>query len=103
EIVRDWMTPEHKIRVEITPKGNANDSETIRRFARSVLSVAPNATGVAIETYEWGRTMILAFAESGAYALLAIAVLLWLVLRRIGDVLLTLIPLLVAAAATLEI
>lgn len=103
EIVHDWTTPDHKIRVEITPKGDANDSETIRRFASAVLSVAPNATGVAVETYEWGRTIIFAFAESGAYALLAIAVLLWLVLRRIGDVLLTLIPLLVAAAATLEI
>jgi hypothetical protein len=103
EIVRDWTAPDHKIRVEITPKGDANDGETIRHFAKAVLSVAPNATGVAVETYEWGRTIILAFAESGAYALLAIAILLWLVLRRIGDVLLTLIPLLVAAVATLEI
>lgn len=103
ELVRDWTAPNQQIRVQITPKGDANDSEAIRRFARAVLAVAPTATGPAIETYEWGRTIILAFVESGAYALVAIALLLWLVLRRIGDVLLTLIPLLVAAAATLEI
>lgn len=103
EIVHDWTAPNQLLRVQITPKGDASDSETIRRFARAVLSVAPNATGPAIETYEWGRTMLVAFAESGACALVAIALLLWVVLRRIGDVLLTLIPLLVAAAATLEI
>src|SRR5580704_16415389 len=41
--------------------------------------------------------------KAGVLAIISIALLLWLVLRRIGDVLLTLIPLLVAAAATLEI
>ncbi len=103
ELQRDWTAPNQQLRVEITPRGDANDSETVRRFAKAVLSVAPNATGPAIETYEWGRTIIVAFAESGAYALVAIALLLWLVLRRFSDMLLTLIPLLVAAAATLEI
>ncbi len=103
ELLRDWTAPNQQVRVQITPKGDANDSETLRRFARAVLSVAPNATGPAIETYEWGRAIIVAFVESGAYALVAIALLLWIVLRRFSDVMLTLIPLLVAAAATLEI
>jgi hopanoid biosynthesis associated RND transporter like protein HpnN len=103
ELQRDWITPNQQLRVQITPKGNANDSENVRRFAKAVLGVAPNATGPAIETYEWGRAIIVAFMESGAYALVAIAILLWIVLRRFSDVLLTLIPLLVAAAATLEI
>ena len=39
----------------------------------------------------------------GAWALLSIAILLWVTLRRLGDVLLTLIPLLVAGLVTLEI
>ena len=103
ELLHDWTAPNQQLRVQITPKGDANDSETLRRFARAVLAVAPNATGPAVEIYEWGRTIILAFAESGAYALIAIALLLWIVLRRFSDVMLTLIPLLVAAAATLEI
>ena len=103
ELLRDWTAPNQQVRVQITPKGNANDSESLRRFARAVLSVAPNATGPAIETYEWGRAIIMAFVESGAYALVAIALLLWIVLRRFSDVVLTLIPLLVAAVATLEI
>jgi hopanoid biosynthesis associated RND transporter like protein HpnN len=103
ELQRDWTAPNQLLRVQITPKGDANDSETVRRFAKAVLSVAPNATGPAIETYEWGRTIIVAFVQSGGYALVAIAILLWIVLRRFSDVMLTLIPLLVAALATLEI
>jgi hypothetical protein len=66
-------------------------------------SVRLNATGEAIEIYEWGRAVTSAFIKAGALAIVSIAILFWLVLRRIGDVLLTLIPLLVAAAATLEI
>jgi uncharacterized protein len=41
--------------------------------------------------------------QAGIFALLAIAVLLWLALRRLADVLLTLVPLLVAGVVTLEL
>jgi uncharacterized protein len=44
-----------------------------------------------------------AFFQAGAYSLVSIALLLWIVLRRFGDVLLTLIPLLLAGLLTLEI
>jgi uncharacterized protein len=103
DLVRQWVAPNGLVRTEIVPKGNANDSATVRRFARAVLSVAPNATGEAIEIYEWGTTVTAAFVKAGVLAICSIAILLFAVLRRIRDVLLTLIPLLVAAAATLEI
>ncbi len=102
-LVQNWTAQDGEVRVEAVPKGNANDTATAQRFARAVLAVAPNATGPAIATYEWGRTVTAAFVKAGAVALGSIAILLLLVLRRIGDMLLTLIPLLVAAAATLEI
>jgi predicted exporter len=44
-----------------------------------------------------------AFVEAGLWALLSIALILWLVLHRIGDVLLTLVPLALAGVVTLEI
>ena len=103
ELARQWAAPNGSVRTEILPKGDANDPATVSRFARAVLSVTPNATGEAVEIYEWGNTVTAAFIKAGVLAICAIAILLWLVLRRIGDVLLTLIPLLVAAAATLEI
>jgi len=103
DLVRDWTTSDGRARLEIAPNGDANDSETLSGFARAVLGAAPDATGLAIATYEWGRTILIAFAQAGAWALCSIALLLLIVLRRFWDVLLTLIPLLVAATVTLEI
>ena len=70
---------------------------------RAVLKVEPHATGGPISILESGDTIIRAFFEAGLWALISIAILLWLTLRRIGDVLLTLVPLLVAAVVTLEL
>ena len=103
DLVRDWIAPDGRARIEIWPKGDANNNANIRRFARAVQAVVPDATGEAIGSIEWGRTIVTAFAEAAGLALLSIAVLLWIVLRRLGDVLVTLIPLLVAAIVTLEI
>ena len=89
--------------MEVAPAGDPNDSQTLRRFALAVLAVQPAATGQAVEIYEWAEAIIVAFIQAGLWALCSIAVLLFLVLRRIGDVLLTLVPLLVAGLATLEI
>jgi predicted RND superfamily exporter protein len=101
--VGDWIAPDGRVRIEVWPKGDANDNANIRRFARAVLSVQPDATGEAIGSTEWGGTIVKAFGEAAALALLSIAILLWIVLRRLTDVLVTLVPLLVAGIVTLEI
>jgi hopanoid biosynthesis associated RND transporter like protein HpnN len=103
ELKRDWVLPDGRARVEAHPKGDPNDNETLREFARAVLAVAPTASGGPISILESGRTVIRAFFEAGTYALISIAVLLWIVLRRFTDVLLTIIPLLLAGVVTLEI
>src|ERR1700733_13324883 len=103
DLVRDWLSPDGHARVEALPKGNANDYQIRRKFAVSVLAAEPSATGPAISLYESSRTVTGAFIEAGLLALGAIAVLLLIALRRVTDVLLTLIPLLLAGLVTLEI
>src|SRR5205085_5522939 len=73
------------------------------KFAAAVLAVEPAATGSPVSLQESGRTVVRAFVEAGLWALVSIMLLLWIVLRRFGDVLLTLVPLLLAGAVTLEI
>ena len=68
----------------------------MREFAHAVLAAAPTASGGPISIVESGSTVIRAFFEAGAYALLSIAILLWIALRRFTDVLLTIIPLLLS-------
>jgi hopanoid biosynthesis associated RND transporter like protein HpnN len=103
DLVRDWITPDGRARVSITPKENPSNNVAMRDFASAVLAVEPDATEGPISILEAGRTVIRAFIQAGLWALLSIAVLLWLVLRKLGDVLLTLIPLLMAGVVTLEI
>ena len=102
-IKAQWVTSDGRARVEASPNGNTNETEVLRTFARTILDVYPNAIGGPISILESGKTVVRAFLEAGAYALLSIAVLLWIVLRRFGDVLLTLVPLLLAGMVTLEI
>jgi uncharacterized protein len=100
---RDWIAPDGRARVEVLPKGNPDDHAVLADFATSVLAAEPTAVGPGIAFYEAGKAVVRAFAEAGILAFLAITVLLWLTLRRLSDVLLTLVPLLVAGAVTLEI
>jgi uncharacterized protein len=102
-LASQWVTSDGKARLQITPSGNVNDNATLRDFAHAVLAAEPNATEGPISILEARRTILTAFFQAGAWALLSIAVLLWITLRRLGDVLLTLIPLLVAGVVTLEI
>ena len=102
-LVRDWTTPDGRARVEVAPRGDPSDNVATRQFARAVLAVEPNATEGPISILEAGHTIVRAFIVAGLWALLSIGILLWLVLRRIGDVLLTLVPLILAGVVTLEI
>ena len=103
DLARDWLLPDGRARVQVLPKGDPSDVNVLRDFATSVMAAEPSATGPAISLYESGKTVIDAFVEAGILALVAIAILLLIALRRVTDVLLTLIPLLLAGAVTLEI
>lgn len=103
DLKRGWLASDGRARVEILPSGDSNDDTVLRRFAAAVLKIEPAATGGAISLVESGRTVTRAFIEAGAFALAAIALLLWLALRKLRDVLLTLVPLLVAGIVTMEI
>jgi hopanoid biosynthesis associated RND transporter like protein HpnN len=103
DLTRDWLTADGRARVSIAPKDDPGDNDAMRRFARAVLAVEPSATEGPITILKAGDLVVHAFVEAGALALLSIAILLWLVLKRIGDVLLTLIPLALAGVVTLEL
>ena len=103
DLVAGWKAKDGLMRVEALPKGDPNDNDNLRRFANAVLAAEPNAIGGPVSILKSGDTVVRAFVHAGIWALLVISALLWLALRRVTDVLLTLVPLLVAGAVTLEI
>ncbi len=103
DLVSGWKAKDGLMRVEALPRGDPNDNDNLRRFASAVLAAEPTAIGGPVSILKSGDTVVRAFILAGVYALLVIGLLLWITLRRISDVLLTLVPLLVAGAVTLEI
>ncbi len=103
QLVNSWKTKDGQIRVEAQPNGDPNDNDTLRKFADAVLTSEPLAVGGPVSILKSGDTIVKAFIHAGIWALLSISLLLWLVLRRFTDVLLTIVPLLVAGTVTLEI
>jgi uncharacterized protein len=103
EIVSSWKAKDGLMRVEALPRGDPNDNDNLRRFASAVLSAEPTAIGGPVSILKSGDTIVRAFILAGIYALVVIGLLLWVTLQRVTDVLMTLVPLLVAGAVTLEI
>jgi len=101
DLVEDWVTPDGSARLSVLPAGSSTDNATMERFVAAVRAVAPHATGTAVTIQESSRTIVGAFVTAGILATVAIALLLALALRRLGDVLLALVPLLLACLLTL--
>lgn len=107
ELVEQWQGPHGEALVDIAPRipkgADPNDDALLRAFAAAVEKAEPEAIGGPISILASAHTIILAFVQAASLALVSITVLLWLALRRFGDVLRTLIPLLVSASVTLEL
>ncbi len=101
ELVRDWTTPDGRARVQVFPKGDSNDNRVLVKFSKAVRAVAPDATGAPITIQEAGKTIYTAFIQAGALSFIAIMILLFAVLRRIRDVMLTVAPILLTGLLTL--
>jgi hopanoid biosynthesis associated RND transporter like protein HpnN len=103
EIKRDWVAADGRARIEVFPRGDANDNSMLQRFVSAVCQLAPEATGAPVSIQESGRTVVRAFVEAGILASVAIVVLLAFALRRASDVLLTIAPIILSGLVTLGI
>jgi len=101
DVKDDWVASDGRARVEVFPKADMRDNTNLVRFVAAVRTIAPDATGTPVTIEESAATVTSAFSTAGIIALVAIAILLMLVLRRIGDVALVLAPLLLAGLLTL--
>jgi hopanoid biosynthesis associated RND transporter like protein HpnN len=104
ELKRDWVLPDGRARVQVLPKIAASrTSAGLASFVREVTAVAPNAGGPAVTIQATSATIVGAFRSAAAYAVVAIAVILFIALRRLRDVLLVLAPLILSGLMTLVV
>jgi predicted RND superfamily exporter protein len=103
DLKRDWIASDGRARIEVAPKGDARDNAMMEKFVSAVLTIAPEATGSPVLIQESAKTVVGAFIKAAVLALVSITIILFIVLRRPSDVLVTLVPLLVASVVTLEL
>ena len=89
-----YLAKDGRARVEVFPVSNGNDNEKLQRFVKDVQQVEPRAIGSPVGIVEGGQAIVDSCIKAAWIAILASMVLLFIVLRRLGDVLLVLLPLL---------
>jgi len=94
------LAPDGRARVQTFPSENLVDHAAFTRFVDAVQSIDPSVTGVAVNLVEFGKTTQHAFKQALTTAVIVITAILFLVRRRVEDVLLVLAPLSLAAVLT---
>ena len=100
QLTRRWKTADGQYRVEIWPKEVLDGPAPMERFVAQVRTVAPDVTGSAVGYIESGHAVVGAFKQAFTYSFIAITILLLVMLRSFADMLLVLIPLLLAGLLT---
>jgi uncharacterized protein len=103
DFARDWLLPDGRARVQVNPTDAAQKPAGLRQFVQQVSTVAPDAGGSAVTIEATSETIVGAFRSAAIYAVCAIALILFSLLRRVRDVSLVMAPLLLSALLTLLI
>jgi hopanoid biosynthesis associated RND transporter like protein HpnN len=95
-----WLGTDGRELVEIAPAEDVSDNGAAARFIAAVRGVVPNATGLPVVYQEASATVVGAFERALVYAFAMVSVIIWLVLRRVRDTLLVLMPIALSAIVT---
>ncbi|MDE2090043.1 MAG: MMPL family transporter, partial [Gammaproteobacteria bacterium] len=101
QALRDrYVVADGRARVEVFPKQNLVHDAAMERFVSAVQTLAPRAVGTPVMLVEGGKAVADAFREASVIALVFIVCLLLVVLRRWIDMMLVMVPLLLATVFT---
>ncbi len=100
DVARDWRLPDGRARVQVLARPGARNAVGLAAFSDEVRTVAPDAVGSAVTISGTAATIVGAFRSAALFAIVAIAIILALVLRRALDVGLVLLPLALSAMMT---
>ncbi|MEC4674796.1 MAG: MMPL family transporter [Nitrospirota bacterium] len=98
-----YVSKKGKVRVEVFPVGNGGNNRELRQFVRSVQRVAPQAIGSPVGIVEGGQVVIDSCIQATGMAIIASAILLFVVFRRLGEMVLVLVPLLLTMVLTVSV
>jgi hopanoid biosynthesis associated RND transporter like protein HpnN len=103
ELARDWVLTDGRARVQVSPKAEARNTKGLAEFVAQVTEIAPDAGGSAVTIEATSATIVGAFRSAAIGALISIAVILFVALRRVLDMSLVLAPLLLSSLMTVVV
>jgi predicted RND superfamily exporter protein len=101
EIQRKFIGKRGTFLLQIHPRVDIWEREGARTFVRELRSVDPDVTGAPIITYEAIGYMERAYYQGTIYAFLVVGILSFLMIRRVKETLLALLPLVLALLWTI--
>ena len=101
EMIRDWIAPDGRARLQVFSKGDGNDDRVLRRFRDAVAGVTPAISGLPVATQAAAATVAGAFVQAGVIAFVLVSLLLFAVLRDAREVAFTLAPVVLSIFLTL--
>jgi len=101
EIQRKFIGKRGDFLLQIHPRVDIWEREGARTFVRELRSVDPDVTGAPIITYEAIGYMERAYYQGTIYAFLVVGILSFLMIRRVKETLLALLPLVLALLWTM--
>ena len=99
-LTNHYSAQDGRTRVEVFPAENVEKNQALRRFVSSVQQQAPGAIGSPVSILEGGQTIIDACIQATILAVVVSALLLLVVLRRPGETLFVLVPLVLTLLLT---
>jgi hopanoid biosynthesis associated RND transporter like protein HpnN len=109
ELRSRYVTPDGRYRVEVFPRRNILEPDSLKSFVEAVTALAPNSTDTPVTIREAGNAVVRSFLLATLYALLAISLFMLIELKSVTDTVLVLLPLALsllitcAASAILDI
>ncbi|MBK8958672.1 MAG: MMPL family transporter [Proteobacteria bacterium] len=100
DLAQRYLAADGRARVEIYPSENLNDNAAMRRFARAVTALEPQATGAPVELVAGSHAVIQACVEASVLALVLTIIMHVFVLSGVLDAVLVAAPLVLAMLLT---
>ncbi|RUM42693.1 MAG: hopanoid biosynthesis-associated RND transporter HpnN [Desulfocapsa sp.] len=100
DLVHRYLSPNGLYRIQVFPRDDLRDFSHLKKFVAAVQAIAPEATDQPVTILGAGKTIVSAFRNASILAFILIALFLRLVMKTWLEVLLVLIPLLLALCYT---
>ncbi|MGR8950257.1 MAG: MMPL family transporter [Gammaproteobacteria bacterium] len=101
ELARRWLSDQGKYRIEATPREDLSKNHSLKAFVQELQgTIGDSVTGTAIVNVGAAEAVQTAFIQAFSYSLILISLLLWIILRSVKEVIVTLFPLLLAGLIT---